>query len=480
MRRIPLHGVSRRQLDLTAPMVVELSTDLTPERAVVALRSFPDTVFLDSSDSHDDHGRYSYVTADPFLVMRAQGRRIESTTPEGRWEAEGDPLFELQGMLRIYHFAAVKGLPPFQGGAAGYFGYDLGRQVERIPVRAVDDLGLPELHIGIYDWVLAWDHRLRKTWLVATGMPSRSAEAAGARIARVRGLLEASPAATTPPLPSGVRLRSNFRHREYLAAVRRAQEYIAAGDIYQVNLSQRLTGAWTGDPWTLYRTLRSCSPVPYGAYLDFDDVKVLSASPESFLRFDGRMVQTQPMKGTRPRGRTPDDDERLAAELAASAKDRAENVMIVDLLRNDLGKVCRVGSVHVPRLFAIEGYSHVWQMVSTVEASLSPGLDAVDLLRACFPGGSVTGCPKIRAMEIIEELEPVRRGIYCGAIGYLGFGGAMALNIVIRTLVLKDGELYLQVGGAVVADSDPEGEYAETLAKAAAALAALGADIEET
>ena len=225
--------------------------------------------------------------------------------------------------------------------------------------------------------------------------------------------------------------------------------------------------------------LRAASPVSYGAYLNLGDVKVLSASPERFLQLDGGRVETRPIKGTRPRGATPDEDGALAAGLLASEKDRAENLMIVDLLRNDLGKVCRVGSVRVPKLFDLEGYASVWHLVSTVCGELRSGLDSVDLLRACFPGGSVTGCPKIRAMEIIEELEPVRRGVYCGAIGYLSFTGAMDTNIGIRTLVLRDGRMDLQVGGAVTYDSDPEAEYAETLAKGGALLGALGAELEE-
>ena len=234
-----------------------------------------------------------------------------------------------------------------------------------------------------------------------------------------------------------------------------------------------------GAAWPLYERLRAASPVSYGAYLDLGDVKVLSASPERFLKLDGRCIETRPIKGTRPRGATPDEDRTLGAELLTSEKDRAENLMIVDLLRNDIGKVSCIGSVGVPKLFDLERHASVWHLVSTVRGELRPGLDAVDLLRACFPGGSVTGCPKIRAMEIIEELEPVRRGVYCGAIGYLSFTGDMDTNIVIRTLVLRNGRIDLQVGGAVTYDSDPESEYAETLAKGRALLGALGAELEE-
>jgi len=275
------------------------------------------------------------------------------------------------------------------------------------------------------------------------------------------------------------RLRSNVRRVDYLDAVRYAKEYIAAGDIYQVNMSHRLEGRWQGPSWSLYERLRRGSPVSHGAYLDLGEVVVLSASPERFLRLHRERVETRPIKGTRPRGRTPEEDQALRAELLSSEKDRAENVMIVDLLRNDLGKVCRVGSVRVPELFSLEGYSSVWHLVSTVGGELRPGLGAIDLLEACFPGGSVTGCPKIRAMEIIEELEQVRRGFYCGAIGYLSFTGDMDTSIAIRTLVLGGGRMHLQVGGAVVTDSEPEAEYTETLAKGRAVLSAVGAKLEE-
>jgi para-aminobenzoate synthetase component 1 len=274
-------------------------------------------------------------------------------------------------------------------------------------------------------------------------------------------------------------MRSNFRRADYLRAVERAREYIAAGDIFQVNLSHRLEGEWGGAAWPLYERLRAASPVSYGAYLDLGATKVLSASPERFLRLNGERVETRPIKGTRPRGGTRDEDRDLGEGLLASEKDRAENLMIVDLLRNDIGKVSRVGSVRVPELFHLERHASVWHLVSTVTGELRAGLGAVDLLEACFPGGSVTGCPKIRAMEIIEELEPVRRGVYCGAIGYLSFTGDMDTNIAIRTLVLKDGRMHLQVGGAVTYDSDPEAEYAETLAKGRALLGALGAEPEE-
>ena len=351
--------------------------------------------------------------------------------------------------------------------------------MERLPATAADE-GLPELDVGFYDWVLAADHLSGESWIVATGLPTGQEADARARVAGIQERLNATPSSPSNAASlKAPRLRSNFRRVDYLQAIERAREYIAAGDIFQVNLSHRLEGEWDGAAWPLYERLRTASPVSYGAYLDLGDVKVLSASPERFLKLDGRWIETRPIKGTRPRGVTSDEDRMLGAELLTSEKDRAENLMIVDLLRNDVGKVSCIGSVEVPKLFDLERHASVWHLVSTVRGELRPGLDAVDLLRACFPGGSVTGCPKIRAMEIIEELEPVRRGVYCGAIGYLSFTGDMDTNIVIRTLVLRDGRMDLQVGGAVTYDSDPESEYVETLAKGRALLGALGAKLEE-
>lgn len=452
---------------------------LAPVAAAGRLRALPGLVLLDSSlVDGGAAGRYSYLTADPFLVVRSNGRRVELGDHTGRRVLDATPWDVVQRLLAHYRQQPLPGLPPFQGGAVGYFGYDLGRSLERLPAMAADDLGLPELWVGFYDWVLSHDHLTGRSWLVTTGLPTT--RSAHERRDRILALLARQPGNVRhAALPSAPRLRSNVGRMRYLEAVHQAKAYILAGDIYQVNLSHRLEGRWPGDPWSLYLRLREVSPVPYGAYLALGDVTVLSASPERFLRLDGRCVETRPIKGTRPRGHTPQADRAFAAELRASEKERAENLMIVDLLRNDLGRVCRIGSVHVPALFSLEGYANVWQLVSTVTGELQPECDAVDLLRACFPGGSVTGCPKIRAMEIIDELEPVRRGIYCGAIGYLGFAGAMDTSIVIRTLVLSGDRLHLHVGGAVVADSEPEAEYAETIVKARTGLSALGAALEE-
>ncbi len=457
----------------TTPVVHSLGAVPELARIFPALRGMAHPVLLESAVPTVTSGRYSYLTADPFLVARSRGSRV--TVEEGgvQRHVDGNPWDVLQDLLRRYHTTKSPGLPPFQGGAVGYFAYDLGRFIERLPTLTKDDIGLPEMAVGLYDWAIAHDAATGQTWLVSTGLPDGSTARADARARQVLRRLE-----LTPPVPEPwaqtVPLRSNFTQRAYLAAVRRVKAYLEAGDVYQVNLSQRFEGPFSGDPWSLYLRLRQANPAPFAAYLSFPEVAVLSASPELFLRLEDGRVETRPIKGTRPRGSSPGEDQRLAAELLASPKERAENIMIVDLLRSDLGRVCRVGTVQVPSLFAVEPHPTVWHLESTVTGELREGADAVDLLRACFPGGSVTGAPKVRAMEIIEELEPVRRGIYCGALGYLSFTGDMATSIVIRTLVLAGGRLYLQVGGGIVADSDPEAEYRETLYKAKGLRRALG------
>ncbi len=468
----------RRPAASASSSLVLVPTTSSPYHAASHLLDWHRPVLLDSSRNDECMGRYSYLTADPFLTVKSRGTQVELIGPTGRVTLQADPFQVLTSVLRRYSRTKPDDLPPFLGGAIGYFGYDLGRLLEPLPATATDE-GLPDLDVGLYDWVLTADHLTGRNWLVATGLPDGSAGAGAARLAAVQARLACPPPmlrAASLPAP---RLRSRVSKAAYFQSIQRAQDYIAAGDIYQVNLSHRLEGLWHGPTWPLYERLRAVSPVPYGAYLALDDCTILSASPERFLRVDDGRVETRPIKGTRPRGATPDQDRALANDLQTSEKDRAENLMIVDLLRNDLGKVCRVGTVRVPQLFGLEGYANVWQLVSTITGELRSGLHAVDALRACFPGGSVTGCPKKRAMEIIEELEPVRRGVYCGTIGYLSFTGAMDTSIAIRTFVVTDNQLHLQVGGAIVADSQPEEEYAETLAKGRAGLWALGTEPEE-
>ncbi|MCI0705821.1 MAG: aminodeoxychorismate synthase component I, partial [Planctomycetia bacterium] len=390
-------------------------------------------------------------------------------------------------------------LPPFQGGFAGLFGYELCRQFEHIPKSRLDDLAAPDIAFGQYDWVVSFDHEQRRAWIVSDYLPGWDKGTKKRRVERrVRSLPEllrspigdsapyspqdnqGADATRSPtlapqhPLPGFPGVTSNFDRSGYEDAVRRAVEYIHAGDCFQVNLSQRLLAPIREHPLELYSRLRQLNPAPFGAYFDLGDFQILSASPERFLRVypDGE-VETRPIKGTRPRGRSPVEDAALVRELANSPKDRAENVMIVDLLRNDIGKVCEYGSVRVPRVCEVETFRFVHHLVSEVRGKLRPGLGPLDLLAAAFPGGSVTGAPKVRAMEIIAELEPTARGPYCGCLGWIGFDGSMDTNILIRTFTAGRGWVQFPVGGGIVADSDPAREYEETLHKAAGLLQAL-------
>jgi para-aminobenzoate synthetase component I len=376
---------------------------------------------------------------------------------------------------------------PFTGGAVGYWAYDYGRRLERMPAIARDDLGLPDLVVGLHDVVGAHDHDSGRTWLFSSGLPAEGDERvrrARERMEHFRARLEHAPDTAPVPVPTRAarRATSTFTAEGYRAAVEEVRQAIRRGDIFQANLSQR----WSLPLPEAHRyalpfdaALRTHTPSPFAATLLLGDHAVLSASPESFLRLRGRDVVTRPIKGTRPRGAGPDEDARLAAELMASAKDHAENVMIVDVLRNDLGRVCEIGSVVVPELCALQRFPQVWHLTSTVRGRLREGTGAFALLDACFPGGSITGAPKLRAMEILEALEPVRRHLYTGAIGWIGWDGDADWNIAIRTAVATTDAIHWSAGGGVTADSDPDGEYRESLAKAEGVRAALSSVLGE-
>jgi para-aminobenzoate synthetase component 1 len=450
---------------------------LEPLAAFEAVRELPWPVFLDSARVDGRLGRWSYVAAEPYLTLVSKDGRIVS----GERTFTGDPFAALQRAMAHYRLDHDPALPlPFQTGTVGWFGYDLAHHLERLPHPAADDLTFPDLSVGFYDTVLAFDGVARRAWLMSSGLPELTPQASmnrrRARADRFGDLLAHAAVPGPMPEPAGeVRIGSNFTRAAYETAVARVVEYILAGDIFQANLSQRFLAElppWL-DAWELYRRLRQRNPAPFAAFLDTGNMQIASASPERFLELRGRQVETRPIKGTRPRGRTPEEDKALGEELLASAKDRAENVMIVDLLRNDLSRVCRDHTVLTPEICVLESFATVHHLVSTVTGELRPGLDAVDLLRATFPGGSITGAPKIRAMEIIAELEPTARGPYCGAIGWLGADGWMDTSITIRTYAIKDGRVAFQAGGGIVADSDPAAEYDETLAKAKALLEAL-------
>ncbi|MFQ5785322.1 MAG: aminodeoxychorismate synthase component I [Alphaproteobacteria bacterium] len=445
-----------------------------PADAFAALAAEPYSLLFDSALKSERLGRYAYIAALPFETLTAKDGDIEI----GDRHFEGDPFAVLKSELARFDAPTLPDLPPFQGGAAGSFGYELCRHIETLPVPA-DDPGFADIALGFYDVIAAFDLMSERAWIVATGFPeadpARRTKRAKRRAGELRERMTAAASLPTP-MPQ-LPWRSNFSRAGYEAAVARVIDYIHAGDIFQANLSQRFHARLPAgsDPYAMYRRLGEVNAAPFAAYLNLGAVQVLSSSPERFLRLDGDTVETRPIKGTRPRGLTPAEDAAFAAALRASEKDRAENVMIVDLLRNDLSKVCRDHSVAVPELCALESYARVHHLVSTVTGRLRTGRDAVDLLRACFPGGSITGAPKVRAMEIIAEIEPTRRGPYCGAIGFIGFDGTMDTNIAIRTLALKDGVAVFQVGGGIVADSEPAAEYEETLTKAEALFACFDA-----
>ncbi len=467
------------------PLIAEIETPLTAPQLFEIVRDQPFSFFLDSGMDPEKLGRYSFLGGEPFLVLRSRGEHISLSRDgvvEDRW---GNPFEVVGELLETYSLDDDSAPVPLVGGAVGYFSYDLCHFIERLPTTAIDDLMLPECYLAFYDAIIAVDHQDSKVFLVSTGFPEleevKRLRRAEERLNEVRNLvLHGSPVMVTGSASpeEGVTLHANFSREEYIAAVATAREYIRAGDIFQVNLSQRFETELNIPPYELYRKLRSINPAPFASYLGFEEVKIVGASPERFLKVIGDRVETRPIKGTRPRGKSAREDSSLARELLSSVKDRAENIMIVDLERNDLGRVCRYGTVRVTELAILETYPTVFHLTSTVVGELCPGKGRIDLLKATFPGGSITGAPKVRAMEIIDEIEPTRRSVYTGSIGYLSFNGTMDINIVIRTILVKDGRAYFQVGGGIVYDSEPEAEYVETLDKARVLIQALGLSAE--
>jgi para-aminobenzoate synthetase component 1 len=462
------------------PLVVEIRPPPDVESALIGLSTLPQSLLLDSALRDPRLGRYSFLTADPFDFIRVPANGT-------------DGLSLLEARLGKWRQAARPNLPPFQGGAAGLLSYDLGRSLERIPSPRQDEFEIPSLAIGFYDIVLAIDHVEHRAWLFSQGFPetelSRRMARAIKRVEQFRACLRGAPedqglrksAKTLAVIDlapqfavSGLAgLTSNFSVQGYHDVVHRAIEYIHAGDIFQVNLSQRLLYPADRDALAFYLRLRQCNPAPFAGWFDLGETQIISASPERFLRVNDGRVEARPIKGTRRRTAWAEADLFAGDDLLQSEKDRAENVMIVDLLRNDLSRVCEPDSVRVTQLCGLETYQFVQHLVSAVEGTLSPGKTAVDLVRAAFPGGSITGAPKIRAMEIIAELEPTARGAYCGSLGYFGFDGSMDLSILIRTITASRGWWQFPVGGGIVAQSSPEREYEETWHKAEGILRAL-------
>lgn len=457
-----------RQLIGSAAVAVELD-DRDPIEALERYADLPHVCLLHSASPGHPLSRYSFLAADPVSVISAQAgawpsvrARIRATIRPGR--------------------LPFPDLPPLQGGWMGWLGYELGTAFDHVDRHPCQPVPVHDIALGMYDWVIAWDHAAGQTWLISGGHDAtgaaeslRAKRRAAMAMERWRGAPTVP--ATTSPVIDPASVRADFTADSYQRAVGAAIEHVLAGDIFQVNLSQRFSVPFTGAPLALNREVGKRTSAPMSAYVQHDGVQVISASPERFLRLDPvtRQVETRPIKGTRPRRDDPEQDAQLARELHASNKDRAENVMIVDLMRNDLARVCERGTVRVPVLNAVESHRTVHHLVSTVTGALRADCDAMDLLAATFPGGSITGAPKLRAMSIIRELEPVARGVYSGSIGWIGFDGAMDTSIAIRTVIVADGMATFHAGGGITVQSDPSDEYQETLDKARALAAAVTA-----
>ena len=467
----------------TIPIYREILADTdTPVSAYMKLRSQSDYTFLfESVEGGQRAARYSFLGIRPTRIFRSRRQQvtIEDCVEGSTQTFEADPRQALRQMMAPYTAPPQLGLPPFTGGAVGYLAYDGVRLVEDIPETATDDLGLDDMVFALYETVIAFDN-LRHTILIIANARRRDTQSAAEtyaeavhRIDELAAML-AQPV-TLPGLGAGGsmgKVRSNISRARYTEAIERCLEYIRAGDIFQVVFSQRFELEFGGDPLDIYRVLRTVNPSPYMFHIAQGGLQILGASPEILVRVQDGTLEVRPIAGTRARGATPEEDDRLAEELLADAKDCAEHIMLVDLGRNDVGRVSEYDSVRVTQMMEVERYSHVMHIVSNVRGQLRPDMDAIDALFACYPAGTLSGAPKVRAMEIIDELEPTRRGIYGGAIGYLDFSGNLDTCIAIRTMVVQDGVAYVQAGGGIVADSDPQDEYQETVNKAMALLRA--------
>jgi anthranilate synthase component 1 len=464
------------------PVYREIMADMdTPVSAFKKLDDGRFSFLLESIEGGEKWGRYSFLGSTPSLIVRSRGNTVE-TIENGQLSSRtsADPLACVRETLARFTPVEVAGLPRFFGGAVGYLGYDMVRHFEHLPTGKPALLDAYDSYFLVTDSIVIFDTMSQKIKVVSNAHLEgdttveeayrQATENIGAIIKRLRMPL---PGCTAAPSGKLVELHSNVTRDAFEAAVETAKEYVRSGDIIQVVLSQRFSGELSADPLDIYRVLRTLNPSPYMFFLRLDDTVIAGASPEVMVRKEGRRVELRPIAGTRPRGATPAEDDRLAEELLADPKERAEHVMLVDLGRNDLGRVCSTGSVRVSELMVIERYSHVMHIVSNVQGELSEDRDAFDLVRATFPAGTLSGAPKVRAMQIIDELEPVRREVYGGAVGYFSFSGNMDLAITIRTLVIKDGKVHLQAGAGIVADSDPSAEWQETVNKGMAVMKAI-------
>ena len=460
--------------------------DLDPLRIYQNVARRSPSFLLESIKGPDRIGRYSFIATEPFLTLAAKGHQIRLIEDQSTTSCVGDPIDLLSKLIARFQVARPKELPPFFGGGLGYFSYDLVHLFEKLPRTAQDDLKVDDLFLAFFETVLAIDHNERVLYIIFC--PSREkffrSDRSWLYQYALETLDEMESRVLCPILPPDRNLllrppvrflpRPNLIREEYVDRVKRCQAYIAQGDIFQANLSLRFsTPLQSCTPLTLYSILRAVNPAPFAAFIDLGKMQLLSSSPERLVLTNGRMVETRPIAGTRPRGRDTSEDHRMGIDLLTSVKERAEHLMLVDLERNDLGRVCQYGSIKVDEFMVTERYSHVMHIVSNIQGRLREDTDCLDVLRAVFPGGTITGVPKVRCMEIIDELEPVARGPYTGSIGYISFSGDMDLNIVIRSFLIKEGIAHVQVGAGIVADSDPEWEYQECLYKAEAMLKAI-------
>jgi para-aminobenzoate synthetase component 1 len=483
---------------MNTPLIEEIESNIPPHLLFKELQSSPYSFFLDSVTGREAQGRFSFLGCEPFLVFKSKGDSVSLEWNDGRKESlKSNPFLALKEQFRRFTVLPIPAREhgiPFVAGGVGYFGYDMKDFIEKLPDISKDDMSLPDCAIGFYDTVLVFDHLKAKSYLAGVefkGIRTDAKERLKMALSKNRdrhyfsGRTADRKIVSVPIFPKSGRTadrkivsvpifpKSNFTKADYMNTVRKAKEYIKKGDIYQVNLSQRFEAELKGEPYGLYLKLRDASPAMFASYLNFEDVIIISSSPERFLMKRGSYIETRPIKGTSPRSSDPLTDELNEVSLQESYKDRAEHIMIVDLERNDLGRLCEYGSVEPTEFMTIEKYSTVFHMVSTVSGRLKEGVGPVDCLEAAFPGGSITGAPKVRSMELIEALEPVKRSLYTGAVGYISFDGNMDTSIIIRTIVVKGDKLFFSVGGGIVADSDPEKEYFETLDKAEGIMRAL-------
>jgi para-aminobenzoate synthetase component 1 len=461
------------------PIIEEQPTLCSPEQLVHRLHAKSGTILLRTGRTGQDQ-RYSFVTTSPFLLFRSWGSSCELSSLNSTYTQYGNPWLLLEQLISRYELLDHVDFPFPLGGCFGFWGYDLKNFVEPLLTRRTRvDLETPDCEVGFYDSLVVFDHLLNKTWIISTGLAADGTRNIGTAVTRLnfwRTELEAAERELLllPDFREGAfDVRSNFSRPAFIKAVKRAQEYIRNGEIYQVNLSHRFNTGFRFSGWDFFQSLANCSPAPYSAYFHGSEFEIASSSPELFLKISGNHVVTRPIKGTRPRSSDPQRDAQLTYELQTSSKEMAELVMITDLLRNDLGRICEFGSIQVPELVRLERFAHVQHLVSTVEGTISVGKSHLETLAAMFPGGSITGAPKFRAMEIIDEQETVGRGPYTGCLGYIGFNRESQLNILIRTGLIYKDELFFNVGAGIVADSIPEREYEETMAKAAGFFAAL-------